>query len=778
MKLHPPLKLNRLGLALATVVLAAPTSGAFAQGGDRGLEEIVVTAQNREESVQDVPIKMDVIGAEEFKKAGVRNFRDVERLAPTLGITNDNTAVQITLRGVGTNSTDEAQDTSIVVNIDGEYINRPSVLNTSLFDMERVEVLRGPQGTLEGRNSTGGAINFITRKPGEAFGSNAQVTVGNFGALGFEGGIDMPLGDTSAIRVAGIYQEHDGYFTSPNNQDTEHGSDEVTGARVSFRADPNDAFSFNLAAEFVDREAVPANQAFANLNAPGVGPTGADCSGGVGSYTPIGQGLTDDMGNPVTLCLPTGTNFQDSINRSNYDGAVFSPGFLEQDSTALRTRASYDFGGFTATYTGGYRETSRSGRLGLPVIFQSFIHKEDVDTQSHELLFNGEAGENVLWQAGVFYFNEQIDSADGFHLPPFVIPPNGVYLTYFTRDVESESLSLFGQVDFQINEKLAAVLGLRYTDNDRSAVYGDFPFLPLPAGAVPTAADLNPIFLQNLGSEESETTWLAGLNYHPDDDTLLFGKVSSGLKGGGFDSVGTYDPETNTAFEVGMKKNIGNNIFNVGAFYYDYEDLQVSVLLDTSVGGQVFNAGAATIWGIESDAVFQVSDNGTLTASVNYLNAEYDELFTEFAAFCVGGCGLTGAGVDIDPGTPGVQQPNLAGNTPPRSPEWVLALGYDHYFDLNDKGTLVASIHSKYKSSYFLDIFNYSDSEQDGYSQTDISLEYRAPGDKWYVRAYVRNLEDEQPLTFAGYIAAGPDDIYNFQFAPPRTYGVTAGFDF
>src|SRR6476620_7331471 len=183
-------------IALTTPVWAqnAPPAQVAAETSPEGLEVIVVTAQNRKENVQDVPIAIDVVSGEELKKAGFATMNDIDKIAPAVQVNQDQGTVKITVRGVGTNSNDEAQDTSVVVNVDGEYMNRPNALGAALFDMERVEVLRGPQGTLYGRNSTGGAINFITRKPGNDFGVDASVSYGNYNAIRADAGVDVPLG--------------------------------------------------------------------------------------------------------------------------------------------------------------------------------------------------------------------------------------------------------------------------------------------------------------------------------------------------------------------------------------------------------------------------------------------------------------------------------------------------------------------------------------------------------------------------------------------------------
>jgi iron complex outermembrane receptor protein len=286
----------------------------------------------------------------------------------------------------------------------------------------------------------------------------------------------------------------------------------------------------------------------------------------------------------------------------------------------------------------------------------------------------------------------------------------------------------------------------------------------------------------NLGSDENKITWLAGLNYQPNSDTLIYAKVSTGFKAGGFDSLGNYRPETNTAYEAGWKQTFGDHgqhQFNLGGFYYDYKDLQVSVLLDTRIGGQTFNAGKAKIWGVEASADIALDDNTNFHATFNYLNAEYGELLAQFNVYTVPGTGtdLNGIG-DLDPVAPGVQQPNFVGNRPAFSPEFIITAGLDHRFDLGSAGSLTARADTTFKSSYFTDFYNYRDGSQKAFTQTDLSLEYRPESKTFSVTAFVRNLEDVRPLTYGSFTSAGPVDVWGWQFGTPRTYGVRVGVEF
>jgi len=766
--------------ALGMATAGTMTAMAAAPAADAELDEIIVTAQNRAQDVNDVPIAIDVVSAEQLRDAGFSDMNSIDDIAPAVQLNQDQGTVKITLRGVGSQDNAETNDTSVVVNIDGEYINRPNVMSISMFDMERVEVLRGPQGTLYGRNSTGGAINFITRKPGKELGGNVSASYGNFNALRVDAGVDLPLNDSAAVRLAGFHDKHDGYvkhpafpgfgpfpaFAAGRSDDNKS-----TGGRVSLSLGGAGAFSANLSAEYAKRDFSPGLFAYVDLNGAGNGP-GATCT--ANGFVRVAPAYT-----PNVLCTPSNTNFLANIDRGNYAAPNYGYGWVDQKTWAIRGRFSYELSdNATLSYIAGYRNYDETNFKPLPVVYRNYTHLDVADTQSHELRLNGTLSNGVIYQVGGFYFKESLDRAGGFFLP---IGPLGSYLSYFRRDLASDSKSIFGQMDFPMSDTLTAVAGVRYTKNKRDAIYNNDglgtlfnsgPVKPTPAQL--TAPDLP------FGSSENKTTWLAGLNYKPNKDTLVYGKISTGFKGGGFDAVGQYAPETNTAFEAGWKQTYGDagqHQFNLGAFYYDYKDLQVSVLLDTTVGGQTFNAGKASIWGIEADGHLQLSDDDRITYSLNYLNATYDDLKAVFSAYCVGGCGVTTVG-DLDPITAGIQQPNFKGNTAAYSPKWVLQVGYDHTFHLGSAGSLVASASTKYKSSYFTDFFNYRDGEQGSYMQTDASLDYKPESGNWSVQAFAHNLENKRPLTYGGYIAAGPDDIYNWAFGTPRTFGVRVNVDF
>ena len=786
----------------AVIAMAAPVHAQEAAQADSAdaVKEIVVTAQNRTQKINDVPIAINVISGEDLKKAGFSTLNDIDKVAPVVQLNQDQGTVKITVRGVGTTSNDEAQDTSVVVNIDGEYINRPNVMSMALFDLDRVEVLRGPQGTLYGRNSTGGAINFITRKPGREFGADGTISYGNYNAVRADAGVTVPLGDVAAVRFAGFYEDRDGYnkhpagggfFVFPAYAAGRSDDNNSYGGRVSLRLDPTSKLSVNVAAEYAKRKFTPGIFAAGDLNAAGNGPTGAGCNNG---FTRVAEAYTQ------VLCVPSNTNLLANIDRNNYAAPNYGIGRVSQESWAVRGRIAYEFSdAATLTYTAGYRKFKGNpgDRITLPVIYQSYSYQDEADTQSHELRLNGKLG-GIIYQVGGFYFKESLRRESGFLLPSFIFglppfgpngPTPGTFLSYFVRNVDSDSKSVFGQVEVPLGDKLTAVGGLRYTDNKRSATYINAspfgPGVPDFAGLIGQGEgrkDLSKLkFVSTLplGSKDSKVTWLAGLNFKPNPATLVYVKASTGFKGGGFDSVGTYKPETNTAFEGGWKQSFGDHRqhqFNLSAFYYDYKDLQVSVLLDTAVGGQTFNAGKAKIWGIEASGSIQLDDRTNFHASFNYLNAQYKELLAQFNVFDRSGA-LNGIG-DLDPNTAGVQQPNFAGNRPPFSPSFIITAGLDHSFPLGSFGDLTARVDSTFKSSYFTDFYNYRDGKQTAFTQTDLSLEYSSSNKMYTLTGFVKNLENTRPLTYGSFVSAGPDDIFNWQFGAPRTYGIRLGVKF
>jgi iron complex outermembrane receptor protein len=526
-----------------------------------------------------------------------------------------------------------------------------------------------------------------------------------------------------------------------------------------------DALSFYLALEGADEFLVP-SYAGGNANFP---PFQADAPV-PGTCSSPGWATVATF-DPGYGCAPYTTRYIDGFDRGYYP--ILSPwlGFRDQETSAWRGSVEYAGDSVNVFYRLAYRDSEWDGSNPVPNLM--FYRTEETDNATHELRFSSVQDGGFFWQAGLFYWTQDVDGHGGLHLPfgqqadPMGF---GIYLnTYYRPDFESESKAAFGQIEMPFADAFTAVVGLRYTQDDKSGTF--YNFVGPPAFGPGGLEYLRPIEEANsvtpASYDNDETTWTLGVNYTPDSGALHYAKISQGYKAGGFDAAGNYDPETVIAYEIGSKNEFENSLFNTSVYYYDYDDLQANVLLDTAIGGQIFNAGKAEIWGIEAEYSIYFTENDTLTLTANYLSAEYKEFVgLEEAIQCVGGCDANTVTSDA------------SGNTMPNAPEWILTIGYDHVFNVGE-GSLIAGIFSRYKDEYYNHIQNYADSEQDSYTQTDISLEYVTGNGAWSVLAYARNLEDERPINYMNFISAGPsNDDFNWGFGPPSTYGLRVSFYF
>ncbi|MEJ2129800.1 MAG: TonB-dependent receptor [Woeseiaceae bacterium] len=518
--------IQRAALSLFISVIAVPAMGQNAE--EALIEELVVTAQYREQSVQDVPIAMSAFSDEEIARAGITDLQSIARLAPDFTAVNDLGAVRMSVRGIQSNSNDETQDQALVFNIDGDYINRPEFINAALFDLERVEVLRGPQGTLYGRNATGGAVNAIARKPSlDGVEGIVSADFGDYGSQILNGAVNFAAGESFAVRVAAMSAEHDGYNEHPNFSFDTNDQD-VQAARIGFLIQPNDVFSLYLAAE-QSESTYHASYGSINVNTPGFEVDGP----------PPGTGQCDAPGwvqvadfNPGIGCAPYNTSYLDSdVKRDNY--VNLSPqekGFRDVDATAFRGQADLNFDAFAVTYRFAMRNAELLGQDPLPGLV--FYRDSEVDNTTHELRFSGGDDGGLLWQVGAFYFKEELDFFGGLHLPfGGAADPQGfgIWLnTFYRPDFDSESQALFGQVEIPFGDTITAVVGVRYTQDDKSGTF--YNFAGPPAFANGGFENLRPIEDANVVVAESldnnETTWTAGLNFTPNDSSLHYAKIS------------------------------------------------------------------------------------------------------------------------------------------------------------------------------------------------------------------------------------------------------------
>ena len=683
------------------------------QREEQQLQTVVITAEKKVSSEQKSAISMSVYDADSLAAQGISDLGSLSTLAPGLGFSQSGSgAIPIlTVRGISSRDTTDIGDPAVSVNFDGTYTNRPYALTSILYDLERVEFLRGPQGTLYGRNATGGALNIIGAAPTKVFGGHGSVEMGNYRTLNVEGALNVPLSDTVQVRAAVSQRRHDGYL---RNAAVQNGNDEDShSGRFSLAFQPVPGLSAVVVAEMT-------------------------ASRGVGPQPLMVPFQTDADGN----ILHTGI----ALPSDPRSFPLLSPAELHMDQELIRWNVSYALPLVDLSYIGGYSKIDfhRADMQSSAVALQSFVINDHPKTWNHELRVSGKRGGTLDWQAGYYHFKEDATLYSYEVRPGDAGTLNRLITFDYTTGAKSDAV--YGQATFSLRPNLRVSAGLRHTKDEKrrdgTIFFNDRTTPPISYFAVPSSAS----------ASWSKTNYHAGVEWDLRKNLMLYAKVDSGYKAGGFTEIAPYGPENVRGFEVGSKGRFLNQRLQVNwaAFYYDYSGQQVSqnVVRDNGTTGVlVLNAGKTRIYGAEGELVALAGEAGRFNASLQYLYAR----FTDFV---------------VANGTTNVQ---LAGNRPPQSPNWTGALGWEKSW-AQGRGFLVSRIDVKTQSSQNFTFWNYDTDRQNAYAWANASLAYEPEDGKWHLQLWVRNLTDRTVLTsaedsqFAG--------AYRYTFAAPRTYGV------
>lgn len=581
-------------LAAPTAALAqsgAPATGAPAQvngsapdDGDGKLADIVVTAEKRPSTQQRTAIAMTVATGKELAANGVADINQLTNIAPAVNIAQNNANTLITIRGVSSRDYTETGDPAVAVSIDNFYLQRAFALNAALFDVNRIEVLRGPQGTLYGRNATAGAVNITTNKPTDRYSVDASAEIGNYGTINAEAAVNAPITSTLSFRIAGARKTHEGYRI--NSPSTRGDDGDTTGVRAHLLWQPDSRFSALLTGEYVKVD-------------------------GVGAVI---------KGIPYSDVQPDGTL---DIGSTRH-WPLNNQGYTNIEAKAVRGSLSYDFGPATLSYFGGYqkstlhRDNDQDGGVAANFGFQQ---NEDVSDQNHELRLVSNSTSAFSWQGGLYYFKEVDDLLTFFQIHGVGDTPINFYTFDYTA--KSQSKAAFAQIGYQLTETLKAEAGIRYTEDKKSQVGYNII-------GTPVVNQLNNYY------EGDKVTWHAGLNWQLTRRNLIYAKVDRGYKAGGYTTDSAFGPEVITAYEAGSKNRLLNNSLqlNLSAFYYDYSDLQVQQNDAATAINRIYNAGKARVFGGELETVWSITDNDRLDFNVAYLNAKYTTFCTVTADPC------------------------------------------------------------------------------------------------------------------------------------------------
>ena len=780
--------------AAAQAQATAPNSTPAEQAAPQ-LGEIIVTAQRRSENVQRAALAVDVVSTDKLALVSATRASDLVSLVPALQIGESGQGQQsLYLRGVGTFSANSYSDPAVAFNVDGVAIGRPSSMSGVLYDLARVEVLKGPQGTLYGRNATGGAINIVPNAPklGDTSGY-LTLALGTYAEVHPEGAINVAVSDNSAARLAFTYLRHDGYQTDGT------GDADNYAFRGQYLIKPSSDLSIRLAGDYAHDGGHNAAGTLIGVTNPFTGVT-----------TP--SPFSRDLG------------FKDPRIETLYAGqySFLSGRFGEGVQGTPRADANY-WGALaeiiwhtpigTLTVLPSHRD-ARLNDYTSAFGFGEIVLEHDRQTSVEARLAGDDTG-LIRWLAGAYYFRESIHSTYQY---------NQITLAPIQNlDTGTESKAGFGRLTIAPIDNLRFTGGIRYTDDHKyfngvSQILLSICTLSTPIPACPNAplipdasslAELitklqlvpiipdslyrstlpgaaTSIFKQinipiNQTANYSKITWHAGVEYDIAPDSLLYGSADTGYHAGGFAFAlykPTYDPEVLTAYSIGSKNRFFQNKLqlNLELFYWKYANQQISHGAIDTPGNQVFvtdNAGSSTIKGAEVSVRYLLGRNTTLSFDAQYVDAKYDRFIYTTPAGGTNGPPVTSCPFVQTSAT--VYTINCAGKQLQQTPKWAGNFGLQHVVRL-DRHILTGEVTTRFQSSSSVGFELVPVEQQNSFTETSIAISVAPTAGKWSATAFVNNLENNRPLGQS--FLTTTVGIYGATVAPPRTAGVRFSVQF
>lgn len=683
-------------LAFATPALAqdeaAPvgaeeaTSIEDSQSSDdgQGLGVITVTAQRVEGSLQDTPVSVALLTGDQLATRGITDPAALQGQLPAVQLQPIGD-VLVNIRGIGTFNLQPGADAAVAYNLDDVYIAHSTGLVPVFFDLERIEALRGPQGTLYGRNTNAGAINFITNRPRlGTVAAMGQLQVGNYGLIATEAMLNLPIGDDAALRLSAASQDHDGYLRDG------HMDADIRAGRLHLLFEPSADLSLLLTGDYSHQ---------ASVGAGGSSPCPADFA-------------------------TAGCN-QDDWDAYHGNQTPVPDDFREVTNTGVSARVEKSLGGAVLTAISSWRrvEFANLTTSGDATIFFGdfgYAPSNTDELMTAEVRLNSQADSPVHWVMGAYYSHEALQN----RIDRTFLANTFLGVSETVDRYRANSRALFGQATVPVTDRIRITGGLRFTDEDKSAQGIATNYFVLPSASVAT------------GGEESHSrlTWKIGAEADVGPDGLAYATVSTGFKSGGVNQTPTgfgipssYGPERITAYQIGTKNRFFDNRLQVNAevFHYRYRGFQ-ELLSSVAPGYLAFytvNSETARFYGGELEVLAKPSRNGRLDVSLALLH-------TRFIDFDLTGLG----GADY------------SGNQLRNAPRRTLNVGYEHRFELGSAGDLTARAETLLSSGYFTDTANSVAGRQGSYSQTGASLRYESADGRWSLIGWVRNLEDEPVL--------------------------------
>jgi len=756
--------------AMATFAMAqdAPPQEAVA-----GLEDVIVTARRTEEAAQRTPLSISAFSGEALERQGAKDVTDLQGAVPNLNIVQgrgSSNATNIYIRGVGQPDALQTFDPAVGVYVDDIYYSRIRGTQFDLLDLQRVEVLRGPQGTLYGKNTIGGALKLVSRTPDSGPYLNLSGTIGEYDEQTLRVSGAAPVSDTVALGGAFITSTRDGYVTDPVTG-ADYNDKDTLGVRLAAAITPSDTFRLDLAADYSrDNAGMTVGRALSPLF------------------------RTDLLLGSTTVLQPA------PAAGSEYN-------FQTRTTPGLKNSTELEHSGLsaTATWTLSDALTLKSITAGRDLSYTDYIDIDatqfelgdvlvavDQDQLSQEFQLAYDNGGPITAVGGVYYLKENIVShqeAYGDDIFALAGAPVG-FTRFIDDDLETESWAVYGNVSWRVTDALRLSGGIRYTEESKDyyrttttdwtipSLLGG-PFAGFDALFNPFRAD--PSFAFTVSDTWTDVSPMASIDYQITPDAMLYARVSKGFKSGGFNGRANnpgeqqpYDPETVLSYEIGAKTSWMDNRLraNIAAFHNTYEDFQARVsdcVPNPAVPGgacvialTVLNAGELDISGVELELEARPIPALTLDAQIGYLDAAYEE-FEETRV--VGGMQVVY---------------DRSGQEPAFSPDWTARFGAAYGFELGDAGRLTVGAQARYRSDMALAVDNanivtgveFPEMFQDSYWLYDARVVWESADGRYTAGLYGRNLSDEVYKTDAQEFSsvAGIRTAY---YGAPRTVSLT-----
>lgn len=726
--------------AMALVFINCAPAIAQEKSNTKQVETIVVTAERVSASAQKTAAGIGVISAATLQK-NVTSVQDISKIVPAINIaTAGATTNQIAIRGIGTVSGNAYSEPAVATNINGIYIARDIGTNNNLFDLERVEVLKGPQGTLYGRNATAGAMNILTRRPSTKQEGYVNLDLGNYNQRKLQAAYNLPITEKLALRLAGQYLKHDGYLTDGYN-DVDSKS-----LRASLKIEASESTKLNLI--------------FDTSKTEGMGFTGRISSSFPGTDPYTGPSETVSNLPYVNFPIPGGLK------------PVKKDGYVNGNTWGTSFTIDQNIGEGNLALIYGYRNSKTSYlhyTAGFPVKSDEYS-----DTNSLEIRYASPRDKKLSYIIGGYGFAED----QHFNL---LADETVTYSDTRVSKLNNRSWALFGQALYKISDDTRASIGIRQS-SDKKELQGKvtYPLPPLPyppailcpSPATYSASECTSPIGGN--GKFSKMTWKASIEHDLSAQNLIYANVGTGFKAGGFFSSmppNTFAPEGLTAYSVGSKNQFFNRSLqlNLEGYLWKYKDKQVTHLGPVRPAGFDLiteNAGRATLYGLDMDMTWRVTSSDKLNLNLQYEHSKYDS-FVFHQDTSLTGPPVTSCKVSTI--NPTLSSVDCSGNKLTKAPSVSGNIQYSKDFDI-ENGQITFNISERFESAYWIGDEQIADQKQKAYHMTDIDLTYTSDKSGFSASFYGSNLENEAVKSFSFVQPILGKSIITLR--PPKTYGI------